>query len=80
MAVDADDTTTLAPMARADLREEIHAQVEDALSRGAQLLTGGDAVEGSGFFYQATVLSGIKDCGENLSSSMSLRLMLCCFP
>jgi succinate-semialdehyde dehydrogenase/glutarate-semialdehyde dehydrogenase len=54
-----DDQTTLAPMARADLREEIHAQVEDALSHGAQLLTGGDAVDGAGFFYKPTVLSGI---------------------
>ena len=54
-----DDETTLAPMARADLREEIHAQVEDALSHGAQLLTGGDAVNGAGFFYKPTVLSGI---------------------
>lgn len=54
-----DDQTTLAPMARADLREEIHAQVEDALSHGAHLLTGGDAVDGAGFFYKPTVLSGI---------------------
>ena len=46
-------------MARADLREEIHAQVEDALSHGAQLLTGGDAVDGAGFFYKPTVLSAI---------------------
>jgi len=54
-----DDQTTLAPMARADLREEIHAQVEDALSHGAHLLTGGDSVDGAGFFYKPTVLSGI---------------------
>lgn len=54
-----DDDTRLAPMARADLRDEIHAQVEDAIKHGAKLLTGGKAVEGPGFFYQPTVLSGI---------------------
>jgi len=54
-----DDRTTLAPMARADLREEIHAQVEDALEHGARLLTGGDYVDREGFFYQPTVISGI---------------------
>ena len=55
----ADDDTTLAPMARADLRDEIHAQVEDAIKKGAELLTGGKAVDGPGFFYEPTVISGI---------------------
>jgi succinate-semialdehyde dehydrogenase/glutarate-semialdehyde dehydrogenase len=54
-----DDDTTLAPMARADLRDEIHEQVEDATANGAELLTGGKPVDGPGFFYAPTVLSGI---------------------
>jgi succinate-semialdehyde dehydrogenase/glutarate-semialdehyde dehydrogenase len=54
------EQVTLAPMARADLREEIHAQVKDAIGKGAQLLTGGDVVDGPGFFYQPTVLTGIR--------------------
>ena len=54
-----DDDTTLAPMARADLRDEIHAQVEDAIKRGAKRLTGGQFVNGPGFYYEPTVLSGI---------------------
>ena len=54
-----DNDTTLAPMARADLRDEIHAQVEDAIENGAKLMTGGEVVDGPGFFYQPTVLSGI---------------------
>ena len=30
-----DDTTTLAPMARGDLRDELHRQVSDSIARGA---------------------------------------------
>lgn len=55
----ADDDTTLAPMARTDLRNGIHAQVEDAVKNGAELLTGGRAIDGPGFFYEPTVISGI---------------------
>jgi succinate-semialdehyde dehydrogenase/glutarate-semialdehyde dehydrogenase len=54
-----DAATTLAPLARADLRDEIHAQVMDAVGKGARLLTGGRAVEGPGFFYRPTVLADI---------------------
>lgn len=48
--------TTLAPLARADLREGLHAQVLDAQANGAQLLLGGQMPSGPGFFYPATVL------------------------
>lgn len=54
-----DKDTTLAPMARADLRDDIHAQVEDAIENGAKLTTGGESVKGPGYFYKPTVLSGI---------------------
>lgn len=33
--------------------------VRDAVDRGAQLLTGGEAIEGAGTFYRPTVLTGI---------------------
>ncbi len=54
------DETQLAPMAREDLREELDAQVRDALDQGAGLLTGGAPSEGRGWFYQPTVLSGLE--------------------
>lgn len=50
----------LAPLARADLREELHAQVEKSLSAGARLLLGGRLPAGDGYFYPATVLSAVK--------------------
>ena len=55
-----DPASTLAPMARADLRSELHEQVVDAVDAGAQLLCGGKPVEGRGWFYPATVLTGVE--------------------
>lgn len=51
--------TTLAPMARHDLRDELHAQVTDALAHGAKAVAGGQPLEGPGAFYAPTILSGI---------------------
>jgi len=47
-------------MARADLREDLHALVEDALNRGARLLTGGKPLQRKGYFYAPTVLTDVK--------------------
>jgi len=52
------DATTLAPMARADLREEIHAQVRRSVEAGARLLLGGVPGQG-GSHYPATILDGV---------------------
>jgi len=53
-----DDATTLAPMARADLRDEIHAQVTRSIDAGASLLLGG--VPGAGAcHYPATILDHV---------------------
>jgi succinate-semialdehyde dehydrogenase / glutarate-semialdehyde dehydrogenase len=54
------DTTRLGPMARANLRDELHAQVEATLREGALLCTGGKPIVGEGFFYPATVLDHVE--------------------
>lgn len=54
-----DENTTLAPMARDDLREEVHSQVEASIAAGAELKTGGAYVEGTGNFYQPTLLDNV---------------------
>lgn len=51
--------TSLAPMTRADLRCNLHAQVTDALHNGANLLLGGTLPSGPGFFYPATILDNV---------------------
>ena len=52
--------TTLAPMARADLRDELHTQVQASVAKGARVLIGGAPVEGSHAGYPATVLDQVK--------------------
>ncbi len=49
----------LGPMARYDLRDELHAQVEATLNEGATLRLGGEKINGEGNYYPATVLTGV---------------------
>jgi acyl-CoA reductase-like NAD-dependent aldehyde dehydrogenase len=49
----------IGPMARANLREDLHRQVSRSIEQGARLLLGGRAIEGSGYFYEPTVLDQV---------------------
>lgn len=49
-----------APLARSDLREDLHAQVNNAIAEGATLVCGGTIPEGKGYFYPPTILSGVQ--------------------
>ncbi|MDQ7008609.1 MAG: NAD-dependent succinate-semialdehyde dehydrogenase [Acidobacteriota bacterium] len=55
-----DETTTLAPLARHDLRDEIHQQVLDSVAAGARVLCGGEPLPGPGAFYAATILDAVR--------------------
>ncbi|MET0263024.1 MAG: NAD-dependent succinate-semialdehyde dehydrogenase [Rariglobus sp.] len=50
------------PLARADLRDELHAQVQKSIKRGARLLLGGTlpAKKTKGAFYPATILTDVR--------------------
>jgi len=50
----------LGPLARGDLVDELHDQVERSIRVGAKLLTGGHRMEGKGHFYAPTVLGGVE--------------------
>jgi succinate-semialdehyde dehydrogenase/glutarate-semialdehyde dehydrogenase len=54
-------TTTLGPMARQDLRDELHAQVEASVARGARRLLGGELPVRAGFWYPATLLVDVDE-------------------
>ncbi len=54
-----DPDTRLAPLARADLRASLHAQVQASIDAGAELLTGGQALERPGWFYAPTLLDAV---------------------
>ena len=55
-----DATVDIGPMARRDLREQLHAQVSGSVEQGALLLCGGEIPERKGFFYPPTLLSGVQ--------------------
>ena len=56
----ADPATEVGPLARADLRDALHAQVRRSVERGARVLLGGGPLAGPGFFYAPTVLTGVR--------------------
>lgn len=55
-----DPEIDIGPMARADLREEVHDQVERAIGQGAVAAVGGHTVERDGFYYAPTVLTEVE--------------------
>lgn len=53
-------TTEVGPLARVDLRDELHGQVRAAVRAGAKVVTGGRKIGGAGAFYKPTVLKDVK--------------------
>ena len=54
-----DPETELGPLARADLRDELHRQVEESLAAGATRVIGGELPDGPGYFYPPTILGDV---------------------
>jgi succinate-semialdehyde dehydrogenase/glutarate-semialdehyde dehydrogenase len=54
-----DPGTTVGPLARADLRDNLHRQVTDSVAAGARVLLGGELPDPPGFFYPPTVLTDV---------------------
>ncbi|MCC6208718.1 MAG: NAD-dependent succinate-semialdehyde dehydrogenase [Gammaproteobacteria bacterium] len=54
-----DPNTTLAPLARPDLRDELHRQVEASIARGAVAVTGCEPIPGPGAYYHASILDHV---------------------
>ncbi len=55
-----DENTQLGPMARKDLLEKLHDQVQDSVKGGAEILCGGEIPDQTGYFYPSTVLGNVK--------------------
>lgn len=53
------EESDIGPMARFDLRDELHQQVQATLSEGATLLLGGEKIAGEGNYYAPTVLGNV---------------------
>ena len=54
-----DPATTLGPLIDEAAVEKVQELVDDAVHRGARVLTGGERAPGDGFFYPATVLADV---------------------
>lgn len=55
-----DTKTDLGPLARQDLRDTLHSQVELSRKSGAQVVLGGEVPEHPGYFYPPTLLTEVK--------------------
>jgi succinate-semialdehyde dehydrogenase/glutarate-semialdehyde dehydrogenase len=55
-----DRATQVGPLARLDLLETLHRQVQRSVEQGAKLRLGGKRRSGKGFFYEPTVLADVR--------------------
>jgi succinate-semialdehyde dehydrogenase/glutarate-semialdehyde dehydrogenase len=53
-------TNDVGPLARADLRANLHRQITASIRSGARLLLGGAPLPGPGFFYATTLLTNVR--------------------
>ena len=60
------DGVALGPLVNAEARDKVKELVEDAVKKGAKVLTGGKAPDGKGYFYPATVLTDVPDGADML--------------
>ncbi len=56
-----DADTDMGPMAANRFRDKVANHIEDAVSRGATVLTGGKRPDRAGYFFEPTVLVDVKD-------------------
>lgn len=54
-----DRDNTIGPMARANLRDALHDQVERSVKEGAKLVIGGQSIDSEGYYYLPTVLDNV---------------------
>lgn len=47
-------------LAKKELRDELHAQVQSSVTEGAQVLCGGRVIPGAGNFYEPTLMINVK--------------------
>jgi succinate-semialdehyde dehydrogenase / glutarate-semialdehyde dehydrogenase len=65
-----DDGVALGPLVNKDGLDKVVELVDDAVKKGAKVLTGGKAPGGKGFFYPATVLADVPDDAKMLNEEI----------
>ncbi len=65
-----DDGVALGPLVNKDGLDKVMELVDDAVKKGAKVLTGGKAPGGPGYFYPATVLANVSDDAKMLNDEI----------
>jgi succinate-semialdehyde dehydrogenase / glutarate-semialdehyde dehydrogenase len=65
-----DDGVAHGPLVNKEGRDKVIELVDDAVGKGAKILTGGKLPSGPGFFYPATVLSNVSDDAKMLNEEI----------
>ncbi|MBX6327579.1 MAG: NAD-dependent succinate-semialdehyde dehydrogenase [Pseudolabrys sp.] len=65
-----DEGVNLGPLVNKDGRDKVIELVNDAVEKGARILTGGRVPDGPGFFYPATVLDNVPDNAKMLNEEI----------
>ena len=65
-----DEGVMVGPLVNKEGRDKVIELVEDAVSKGAKVLTGGKTADGPGFFYPATVLTNVSDDAKMLNEEI----------
>ena len=55
------EDTDIGPLARDDLRQNLHRQVTESIESGANCLIGGELPKGDGYFYPVTLLTDVDE-------------------
>jgi acyl-CoA reductase-like NAD-dependent aldehyde dehydrogenase len=54
-----EDDTDIGPLVNSDGLEKIESQVKDSIKEGVEVLTGGEQIDGKGYFYKPTVFKNV---------------------
>ena len=65
-----DETSYYGPMARIDLRDELHEQVLKTVAQGGKLILGGYIPDQKGAYYPATILADLKPGMEGFDNEL----------
>ncbi|MCL7762816.1 NAD-dependent succinate-semialdehyde dehydrogenase [Polaribacter sp. Z014] len=65
-----DETSYYGPMARKDLRDELHEQVQKTIAQGGKLVLGGVIPDRIGAYYPATILADLKPGMEGFDNEL----------
>jgi succinate-semialdehyde dehydrogenase / glutarate-semialdehyde dehydrogenase len=65
-----DEGVSLGPLVNKEGLDKVVELVDDAVGKGAKILTGGKAPGGKGFFYPATVLANVPDSAKMLNEEI----------